>query len=234
MKFSTGVKALDALLEGGIEFGVITHFFGSFGVGKSILAQQLSVTLLKETNLNNKVIFFDTEGSFNINKISKISTRFGLDPQHVLKNILYKRIWSFEEQEVFLKISEDYIKKYNVKLIVIDCLTTHLRSEFNQDVLALRQSNLETHLNRLLDISEKYDVASVITNQVISGFVGENERSSEKPVGGNIIVKYSKYSIRLVRLKNRRYATLFGVDDLDTNFAPFIIADDGIRDEIVK
>ena len=225
MKFSTGVKALDNLLEGGIEFGVITHIFGSFGVGKSILAQQLCVTLLKETNLNNKVIYFDTEGSFNINRISKISMRFGLDPQQVLKNILYKRIWSFEEQEAFLKISEDYIKKYNVKLLVIDCLVTHLRSEFNQDVLALRQANLEIHLNRILDISTKYDISSVFTNQVVSGFIGEGERFSEKPVGGNIVIKYSKYSIRLVRLKNRKYATLFGIDDIDTNFAPFVIAD---------
>ncbi|SRR5579885_3692167 len=230
MKFTTGVKSIDSLLSGGIETGVITHVYGAFGTGKSILAQQICVTVLKDSRKNDSVIYMDTEGSFNPKRISKIAFRFGLD-YGVLKRILYKRIWSLDEQELFLKLSEDYIYRFNAKLLVIDCIATHIRGEFNQDVLILRQTRLESILNKLLDMCTNYDVAALVTNQLTSGPDSSGEKYVEKPVGGNLIAKFCKCSIRLYRLKEKRYASLDDSIDVDSNFAPFVIKEDGIHDE---
>lgn len=234
MKFTTGIKGLDRILEGGIETGVITHFFGSFGTGKSIFAQQLSITVQMDLNkggLAGNVIFIDSEGSFSPERLIKISRRFGLG-EGSLKRIFYKRVFSFDEQEKFISISEDYIRKFNIKLLIIDCIATHIRSEYNQDLLALRQISLAKHLDKILELCSKFDIASVITNQVLSGPIGEEESFKEKPVGGNIIAKYCKYSIKLSRFKNKRFAQL--VDSMEdySNFVEFEIREDGIHEII--
>ncbi|MFZ8850189.1 MAG: ATPase domain-containing protein, partial [Thermoproteota archaeon] len=159
IKFTTGVNGLDKLL-GGIECGVITQFFGEFGTGKSILAQQLCVTVQLDhvkKGLGSYSLYIDNEGSFNPLKIEKISRRFNV--KDALKKILIKRTWSFDDQLLSLKIAEEYIKKFKIKLIVIDSIISHLRGEFPyQELLLLRQSFLKDFLEKLLDICNKYEV----------------------------------------------------------------------------
>ncbi len=237
MKISTGVSSLDKLLSGGIDSGAITQIFGGFGTGKSTLAQQLCITSqldIPVTNTTPSSIFIDSEGSFNPTKLMKIATRFGLDPIISLKRILYKRVWNLEEQGITLKIVQDYLRKFKVRLIVIDNISTHIRGEFNQDLLIIRQKVLESHLRTLLDICVDYDIAGVITNQVTSGPVGIEEKFSEKPVGGNVISKYCKVSLRFIRFKDKRYAEIFEGFEETSDVAFFSIKDDGIHDVTLK
>src|SRR3989344_2970450 len=44
-KISTGSKAFDALLGGGVETGAITECYGAYGSGKTSLAHQLAVNV---------------------------------------------------------------------------------------------------------------------------------------------------------------------------------------------
>jgi DNA repair protein RadA len=230
IKFTTGVNGLDKLI-GGIECGVITQFFGEFGTGKSILAQQLCVTIQldhSKKGLSAYSIYIDNEGSFNPLKIEKISRRF--DVKDSLKKIFIKRTWSFDDQFLSLKIAEEYVKKFEVKLIVIDSIISHLRGEFPyQELLLLRQSFLKDFLEKLLDICNKYEVAGVITNQVLSASQDEKHWQL-KPVGGNLINQYCKYIVKLGRFKNKRYAKIFDAPEDDKNYAFFEIRDDGIYD----
>jgi DNA repair protein RadA len=230
IKFTTGVNGLDKLI-GGIECGVITQFFGEFGTGKSILAQQLCVTVqldYSKRGLGSYSIYIDNEGSFNPLKIEKISRRF--DVKDSLKKIFIKRTWSFDDQLLSLKIAEEYVKKFEVKLIVIDSIISHLRGELPyQELLLLRQSFLKDFLEKFLDICNKYEVAGVITNQVLSASQDEKHWQL-KPVGGNLVNQYCKYIIKLGRFKNKRYAKIFDAPEDDKNYVFFEIKDDGIYD----
>jgi RecA/RadA recombinase len=229
-KFTTGVKALDKLI-GGIECGAITQFFGEFGSGKSILMHQLCVTVQLEHNLgglNSFAIYIDNEGSFNPLKIEKIAKRFNV--KDALKRIFIKRTWSFDDQLLSLKLTEEYINKYGVKLIIIDSVISHLRGEFPyQELLLLRQSLLKDFMNKLLDICSKYDVAGIITNQVLS-ITQDEKHWMLKPVGGNLINQYCKYIIKLGKFKDKRYAKIFDAPEDDTNYVFFEIKEDGIYD----
>ncbi len=233
MRITTGVKSIDGLLKGGIETGVITQIYGGFGTGKSILAQQLCITsqlYIPSNEVSPSSIFIDTEGSFSPPRLMKIASRFNIDTRLALKRILYKRVWSFEEQDKILRISRDYLERYGIKVIVIDCVSTHLRGEYNQDLMIIRQHSLESHLKFLLEVCSRYEIAGIITNQVTSGPFGDKEKFTEKPVGGNVIVKYCKNSIRLVKFKEKRYAELLEELDESSNFAPFVIKEDGLHD----
>lgn len=61
---TTGAKALDAILGGGIETGSITEAFGEFRTGKTQLAHTLCITTQMSENVGGgqgKVIYVDTE-----------------------------------------------------------------------------------------------------------------------------------------------------------------------------
>jgi len=84
-------------------------------------------------------------------------------------------------------------------------------------------------LEKLLDICNKYEVAGVITNQVLSASQDEKHWQL-KPAGGNLINQYCKYIVKLGRFKNKRYAKIFDAPEDDKNYAFFEIRDDGIYD----
>ena len=63
-------SAIDDLLGGGFEKGVITQIFGPPSSGKSNIALSLAVNVAKN---NRKVIYIDTEGGISIDRIKQIS-----------------------------------------------------------------------------------------------------------------------------------------------------------------
>lgn len=69
MKISTGSKAFDTLLGGGIESMSITEVFGEFRTGKTQIAHTLVVTSQLPSEMgggNGKVVYIDTEGTLYI------------------------------------------------------------------------------------------------------------------------------------------------------------------------
>jgi RecA/RadA recombinase len=67
---STGSKAMDALLGGGIHTGMITDIYGESGSGKSQLCFTLCANCAKEAA---SALFIDTAGTFRPERIMEIS-----------------------------------------------------------------------------------------------------------------------------------------------------------------
>lgn len=98
---TTGSKALDKILGGGIETSSITELFGEFRTGKTQLSHTLCVTSQLSFDMNGgqgKVIYLDTEGNFRPERIESIAERFGLDVEQTLDNVIVCRVFSHEEQ----------------------------------------------------------------------------------------------------------------------------------------
>lgn len=135
-RISTGVRALDELLGGGIETKAITELVGEFGSGKTQLCHQLSIMVqLPEDKggLKAKALYVDTENTFRPERIMQIAKyRGGLDPQEALRNILYARAYNSDHQMMIVEESKKIIEKENIGLIVIDSLVAHFRSEYRQ------------------------------------------------------------------------------------------------------
>ncbi|MCG2892591.1 MAG: DNA repair and recombination protein RadA, partial [Vulcanisaeta sp.] len=199
-RISTGVKALDELLDGGIETRAITEFVGEFGVGKTQLCHQLSVMVqLPEDKggLRAKALYIDTENTFRPERIMQIAKYRGLDPQEALRNILYARAYNSDHQMMIVEESRKIIEKENIGIILIDSLVTHFRSEYpGRENLAERQQKLNHHIAQLLRIADIYNVAVVVTNQVVAQpdvFFG----NPLKPAGGNVVAHGATYRIWL-------------------------------------
>lgn len=100
-KISTGSKAFDNILGGGINTMSITEVFGEFRTGKSQLSMTAAVIcqLPKEQGgAEGKVAYIDTEGTFRPERIKQISEKYGVDGDAACENIIYGRALNSEHQ----------------------------------------------------------------------------------------------------------------------------------------
>lgn len=79
IRLSTGSRAFDELLQGGIEAGSITEIFGEFRTGKTQICHTLCVVAqlpYENGGGQGKVLYIDTEGTFRAERLDPIAERF--------------------------------------------------------------------------------------------------------------------------------------------------------------
>jgi DNA repair protein RAD51 len=125
---STGSKALDQLLGGGIETGSITEIFGEFRTGKTQLCHTLAVICQLPTDMGGaegKCLYIDTEGTFRPERLLSIAERFGLDGQEVLDNVACARAYNSDHQLKLLGTAAAMMAEqrypYLIQIRVVDC-----------------------------------------------------------------------------------------------------------------
>lgn len=98
--------------------------------------------------------------------------------------------------------------------------------------IAERQQKLGQMMSRLQKISEEYNIAVLVTNQITSDFtVLPSEGDMAKPVGGNVLAHSSTTRLALKKGKgNKRVATIYDSPDLEENEASYVITNGGIDD----
>ncbi|XP_061715066.1 meiotic recombination protein DMC1/LIM15 homolog [Cydia pomonella] len=238
-KISTGSSELDKLLAGGIESMAITEVFGEFRTGKTQLSHTLCVTTQIPTPSGyhgGKVMFLDTEHTFRPDRLRPIADRFNLDQNAVLDNVLYARAYTSEHQAELLDyVAAKFHEEGGVfKLLIIDSIMALFRVDFSgRGELADRQQKLAQVLSRLQKISEEYNVAVFITNQMTAdpGATLSFQVDPKKPIGGNILAHASttRISLRKGRGENR-IAKIYDSPDLPESEAIFAITSGGVSD----
>ena len=233
-KITTGSKTLDDLLGGGVETQCIIESHGAFGSGKSQIAHQLAVNvqLPKEKGgLGGKAIFIDTEQTFRPERIMQMAEAAGIDPKKALENILMARAYNSDHQMLLAEKAEEFIKQHNVKLIVVDSLTSSFRADYTgRGTLANRQQKLNRHLHLLQRLADVYNLAVFVTNQVMSSpaiLFGDPTR----PIGGHILGHTATFRLYLRKSKGeKRIAKLIDSPCLPEGETIFKVIGDGIRD----
>ena len=234
-KLTTGCSSLDTLLDGGIETQSLTEFYGEFGSGKSQLCHQLCVTVQlgeAQGGLNGNVLYIDTEATFRPERVQQIAPRFGIKPSEVLKGIVYAEAYTSNHQTVLLENADEVIKENNIKLIIIDSVMSHFRSEFiGREMLANRQQLLNKHLHKLMRLSRAFNTAAVITNQVMASPDAFFSKAVS-PVGGHILGHMSHNRIFLRKGRNNmRIARLTASPSLPEGEVPMRITERGIESD---
>jgi len=232
-RITTGSKNLDRLLGGGIETSAVTEFYGEFGTGKTQICNTLAVSVQlppESGGLSAGAIYIDTEGTFRPERISEIADHRGLDPTHVLENILVARAYNSAHQELIIRELGDYLRDGKYKLVILDSAVAHYRAEYaGRGTLAERQQRLNLLMHQLLRLAESYNVASVITNQVMATpdmFFGDPTR----PAGGHVVAHTVTYRVYLRKAGKNRIARM-----IDSPYHPeaevvFMIDEHGVYD----
>jgi len=231
---TTGSKAIDSLLGKGIESQALTELIGEFGSGKTQLCHQLCVSVqlpLEKGGLGGRALFIDTEGTFRPERVMAIAQGLGLNPDEVLGNIIYARAFNSDHQILLADEAFSLVSQNNVRLVIVDSVITHFRSEYpGREALAPRQQKLNRHIHQLLRMSDIYNLAVILTNQIQSTpdtFFG----NPNKPAGGNVLAHGSTYRIWLRKSKeNRRVAKIIDSPLHPESECIFAITTNGIID----
>jgi DNA repair protein RadA len=231
---STGSKRLDKILGGGIETQAVTEFIGDYGVGKTQICMMLSFTAQlprEQGGLNGNIIYLDTEGTFSPERVYQIATERGLDGKRILDGIVVARAYNSDHQCLLIDHLFKKCPEENAKLVVVDSMVSHLRGEYpGRENIAQRQQILNQYLHKLLRLSEAYNLAVVITNQVVSN-PATFYVNLELPVGGHIMAHACTHRAKLSRAKGGgRVAKIIDSPYLPEDKASFIITAKGIED----
>lgn len=239
VKISTGSFEFDKLIGGGVQTLSITEAFGEFRTGKTQLSHTLCVAAQLPLSMgggNGKAAFIDTEGTFRPERIKAIAERFGVDGDTALDNIAYARAHNSEHQmELLNDLAARLADEKSYRLVVIDSIISLFRTDYSgRGELAERQQKLNQMMAKLLRISEEFNVAVFITNQMSSDpgagltFVAD----PKKPIGGHVLAHAS--TTRLYLRKGRgdtRIVKIYDSPDVPEAEAVFCITNGGIADE---
>ncbi|MGV8142627.1 MAG: DNA repair and recombination protein RadB [Candidatus Pacearchaeota archaeon] len=233
-KISAGSYDLNVWLAGGYDTDIITTFYGGPGSGKTNFCLTAAVSQAKK---GNKVIFIDTEGGFSSERVKQLiySKKVNgnghegkdLSFEEVLENILVLKPTNFKEQQQAFDQLLKHLKEH-VSLIIVDGMTMLYRLDFaeaRKDISELQQVNsvLTKQMRLLVEISRKYNVPVLVTNQV---YKWDNET---RMVAGDIVRYWSKCLIELTNEKGVRTAYLRKHRSLPEKSIDFQIQDSGIR-----
>ncbi|HDQ05841.1 MAG TPA: DNA repair and recombination protein RadA, partial [Candidatus Bathyarchaeota archaeon] len=235
LRLTTGSSMLDKLLGGGIESQSITEFYGEYGSGKSQICHQLCVNVQlppEQGGLGGAALYIDTENTFRTERIFQMAQNVGLDPEEVIKKIIFAEAYTSDHQIFLLENADKVIKENGIRLIIVDSLTSHFRSEYlGREMLAERQQKLNKHMHRLIRLARGFNAVAVATNQVMSKpdvFFGD----AIHPVGGHIVAHTSHTRVFLRKSARGpvRIARLVSSPHLPEGEGVFRISERGIED----
>jgi DNA repair protein RadA len=235
LRLTTGSKALDELVGGGLETQTITEFYGEYGSGKSQLCHQLCVDVQlppERGGLGGAALYLDTENTFRTERIVQMSRHLGLDPEEVVKNIIFADAYTSDHQMFLLDNADEVIKENNVKMIIVDSLTSHFRSEYiGREMLARRQQRLNKHMHKLIRLARAFNTVAVVTNQVMAKpdvFFGD----AVHPIGGHVVghTSHTRIYLRKASRGPVRIARLVSSPYLPEGESIFKVTEDGIVD----
>jgi len=196
--FKTGVADFDEKTPWrGIREAFIYEFAGEFGAGKSMLAHQLSVAALAQ-GFTMRVVYIDTEGTFNDGLAEAVARRFGFDAEKALEAIVVYQPANVVQLEQIAKFDLPRHIAEGCRLAVIDTITALYRAEFvGREMLAARQQRIHYLVDWLRRHARTFGLTSILTNQVMD--VPEAFAVGKRPAGGNVLAHAVNARFMMVR-----------------------------------
>jgi len=235
LRLATGSKAFDELLGGGLESQTITEVYGEYGVGKSILCHQLAINVqlpVSKGGLDGGALYLDTEQTFRPEWIVRMAKAAGIEAADAASKIIYSEAYNSDHQMLLLEKADRVIKDGKLRLIIIDSLTSHFRSEYiGREMLAERQQKLNNHMHRLIRLARSFNAVAIVTNQVMAK-PDQFFANTVDAVGGHIVAHTSHTRVFLRRAASGpiRIARLVSSPYLPEGERIFKVTENGIVD----
>ena len=168
---STGLKKLDQFLGGGIKEGLITDVYGSNATGKTQLALQISLNVLKN---GGQVLFQDTTSEFRPERLVEMMRKQEISSA-LLEKIKVGLITNTTQQIQYLS----KIPIENFSLIVIDNVTDLFSFEYSKKEHVLEKYIFfMKYMHNLSNIAINTKIPIIVTNTV--GKINDLEQTARE------------------------------------------------------
>ncbi len=206
MMIITKLKKLDEILDSGICAGTITDIFGFRGTGKTQMALQISLNVLKK---GKNILFVDTTGEFRPERLLEIVTNRNLD-ESLLTRLQVARVTNTKEQ---CELIEKIKKIDDVSLLIVDNVADLFSFEYSKrDQFNLQQQNFMNYMHDLAALAINRKIPIVVTNQLMTANDIEYEKMNYS------ISNYTHQKIKLERKKDNYQGTFSTPHSQKINF----------------
>ena len=155
-----------------MEAGNITEMYGEFRTGKTQICHTLCITSQLTRDMGGgegMVMYIDTEGTFRPERLVPIAERYGLDPEQAMNNVSYARAYTSDQQNKLLIQAAALMVESKYAILIVDSATNLYRTDYSgRGELSARQMHLAKFLRMLQRIADEFNVAVVVTNQVVA------------------------------------------------------------------
>ena len=181
----TGCKELDEMLGEGIPLGKMTEICGVPGIGKSQLAYQLCINSCVGRGAG--AVLIDTEGSFVVQRAQQMAQAVCTDmssrsvrqelitSESILSHIHYFRCLDIVQLLSVVNTLDEFVSekraegKY-IKLVIVDSIAFPFRMDVQN--IKLRSRLLQTLSQTLMELTQRFGLGVVLTNQMTSRSFG--------------------------------------------------------------
>ena len=186
---TTELKKLDDILIDGISDGTITDIFGFRGTGKTQMALQISLNLLKD---EKTVLFVDTTGEFRPERLLEILKNRNLD-NSLLNRLKIARVTNTQEQ---IDLIQKIKNTNDVAMLIIDNVADLFSFEYSKkEQFNLQYQKFMNYMHDLAQLAINKKIPIVITNQLMNA----NDTQYE-----NINKSISNYTHQKIKLEKQR------------------------------
>jgi DNA repair protein RadB len=194
-RLPTGLRAVDALLGGGLDTDSLTELYGEGGSGKTLFCLHIATRVALE---GRWVFYIDTEG-VSLDRLEAISG--GRLPQ-VLKRMLVATPHDLTEQTKAVATAAALARdgQRPVGLIILDSATFYYRLTLSGDDEDAGRAALVHELADLLSVAVRDGIPVLFTNQVWRNLRG----NTLEPLGGSFVNHAAKTILRFDRLEGSR------------------------------
>lgn len=175
----SGVDELDALMGGGLTYGTSTMVLGPAGVGKSTLALQYALSLVRSGEKAAYFTFDESELTLRSRMVAHMDED---DGTHEPRGFIINRINpSRISPGAFIWRVRRHVEDQGVRLVIIDSINSYLDVIREERALLLQMNELFSYLSNMgvmsiivgahsanLDTSREPDALTIITDNMIS------------------------------------------------------------------
>ena len=193
---TTELKKLDDILIDGISDGTITDIFGFRGTGKTQMALQISLNLLKD---EKTVLFVDTTGEFRPERLLEILKDRNLD-NLLLNRLKIARVTNTQEQ---IDLIQKIKNTNDVAMLIIDNVADLFSFEYSKkEQFNLQYQKFMNYMHDLAQLAINKKIPIVITNQLMNANDTEYEKMNYS------ISNYTHQKIKLEKQGDHYQATI--------------------------
>jgi len=245
-RIPSGCTKLDSALGEGVPTTAISTFAGEYGAGKTEFCLQIAVNAKKK--LNRGTFWIETEpGTFSPKRLEEVSraekVSFENDEFYIIPareigdspHFLY--LTYLKAEKIFEESMKDGVCKYGV--LVVDSFTSKFRGYYTgRELFPDRAREENRHLAKLNQIAAKYNVAVLLTAQILEIPVLEGQYAQQaktdhvKKMWGGTVLEHGSTYLFYLRKQSKKDWSITVVDAPDVPFETFQfrISEVGIRD----
>lgn len=194
VKLSTGVNALDNLLEGGIEAGLTHLFYGNRGLHNDFLRIAVKAQMPKEMGgTGAPVILIDSANMIKIERITDVAYDLELEPEEVMDRIYITRAFnSSQTYDIIMNQMDNFFSRVPAKVLMV----TGLPNLYIEEGMTGEGLQQISHMaSNIMKFTLQRDLFTIVS-------APSSPKSNNVPAGGRSLASNSQVHIRIEESKS--------------------------------